>query len=511
MEAFKNTWDQLNRVMPHDLWGMTIHALLAQSSAPTEPTTPQPMKVPTPSAKTAVPAWKRYSSSSLSSNNLPPRVQSQHQRPHHQHPGKQRHARSTTPLYTFDQLVQDPLLLFKVDPRVGRIPTIFRLFIQILGAVMVGSRHYFRKHFQASQAVFQSHQSRNPFQSHHHHSIQKNRQFKDANLTALLHTQDVTLIQFLLEICQARPEDLEQPEPELLLPSSQRRLSKDNGDRLLEDRGAFVDRRNSTLSQGAGSTSAALPADKDGINEILKEIRVVTYNFLHQLFIDHTIYSKLIHFEGYSMDLIPSVVSGVDSIHVCFDFLPELLISNPVLAATSGGNVTPMVPGSATGADAAAGVSSAVTTAASTVMGGGLDILGASETAAQLFSLRFAAQLCERYPLPHTLKITLDFILPRLRTMAVRSRFAKEVLESARVLARAFPHLSSDIIQILQGKEREAIPAMVPFSIYYSLTRSFSFANVETSGLKDQAELQRTVEAIELDMEDAAVWDKSVL
>ncbi|GJJ72573.1 integrator complex subunit 2 [Entomortierella parvispora] len=483
MEAFKNTWDQLNRVMPHDLWGMTIHALLAQSSAPTQPAAPPPMKIPTPSAKTFVPAWKRFSSPSPTGNNSQPFVQSQNQRPLHQHPGLQHQNRSAKPLYTFDQLVQDPLLLFKVDPRVGRTPTIFRLFIQILGAVMVGSRHYFRKHFQASQAILQSHQSRNPFQSHHHHSIQKNRQFKDANLTALLHTQDVTLIQFLLEICQARPEDLEQLESEPMMPSSHRRLSKDSGDRLAEDRGSLADRRNSILSQGVGSASAITPADKEGVNEVLKEIRVVTFNFLHQLFIDHTIYSKLIHFEGYSMDLIPSVVSGVDSIHVCFDFLPELLISNPVVAVAGGGNATPMVSGPAAGGDATSGVSSAAATIASTVLGGGLDSLGASETAAQLFSLRFAAQLCERYPLPHTLKITMDYILPRLRTMAIRSGFAKEVLESARVLARAFPHLSSDIIQILQ----------------------------ETSGLKDQAELQRTVEAIELDMEDAAVWDKSVL
>ena len=34
---------------------------------------------------------------------------------------------------------------------------------------------------------------------------------------------------------------------------------------------------------------------------------------------------KLVHFQGYSLQLLPMMVSGVPSMHICLDFIPELL------------------------------------------------------------------------------------------------------------------------------------------------------------------------------------------
>ncbi|KAJ8346133.1 hypothetical protein SKAU_G00303260 [Synaphobranchus kaupii] len=35
--------------------------------------------------------------------------------------------------------------------------------------------------------------------------------------------------------------------------------------------------------------------------------------------------AKLVHFQGYPQDLLPLTVAGIPSIHICLDFIPELL------------------------------------------------------------------------------------------------------------------------------------------------------------------------------------------
>ncbi|KAJ3207181.1 Integrator complex subunit 2 [Dinochytrium kinnereticum] len=47
--------------------------------------------------------------------------------------------------------------------------------------------------------------------------------------------------------------------------------------------------------------------------------------FIHQRFINTIKYIKLVHFQGYDMDLIPITVAEIPSMHVCFEFIPELL------------------------------------------------------------------------------------------------------------------------------------------------------------------------------------------
>ena len=56
-----------------------------------------------------------------------------------------------------------------------------------------------------------------------------------------------------------------------------------------------------------------------------RESQCLIFSHIHQKFISDTSLAKLIHFQGYPMELIPMVVSGVPSMFICLDFLPELI------------------------------------------------------------------------------------------------------------------------------------------------------------------------------------------
>ncbi|KAF4530922.1 hypothetical protein B566_EDAN016420 [Ephemera danica] len=57
----------------------------------------------------------------------------------------------------------------------------------------------------------------------------------------------------------------------------------------------------------------------------MRECRGVVCSYLHQVFIADTNLAKLVHFQGYPMELLPVTVRGIPSMHICLDFLPELL------------------------------------------------------------------------------------------------------------------------------------------------------------------------------------------
>ncbi|KAL1132582.1 hypothetical protein AAG570_010534 [Ranatra chinensis] len=62
----------------------------------------------------------------------------------------------------------------------------------------------------------------------------------------------------------------------------------------------------------------------------LREARSVICSYLHQVFIAEPSLAKLVHFQGYSRKLLPVTISGVPSLHICLDNIPELL-SQPEL------------------------------------------------------------------------------------------------------------------------------------------------------------------------------------
>ncbi|KAG8176516.1 hypothetical protein JTE90_021808 [Oedothorax gibbosus] len=72
-----------------------------------------------------------------------------------------------------------------------------------------------------------------------------------------------------------------------------------------------------------------LPTEEDdkstGLLTNLREIQSLICSHLHQVFISEPSLAKLVHFQTYSSELLPVVVSSVPSLHICLDFLPELL------------------------------------------------------------------------------------------------------------------------------------------------------------------------------------------
>ncbi|XP_015906555.1 integrator complex subunit 2 isoform X2 [Parasteatoda tepidariorum] len=72
-----------------------------------------------------------------------------------------------------------------------------------------------------------------------------------------------------------------------------------------------------------------LPTEADkkavGLLTNLREIQSLICSHLHQVFISEPSLAKLVHFQTYPSELLPVVVSSVPSLHICLDFLPELL------------------------------------------------------------------------------------------------------------------------------------------------------------------------------------------
>ncbi|XP_022906481.1 integrator complex subunit 2 [Onthophagus taurus] len=57
----------------------------------------------------------------------------------------------------------------------------------------------------------------------------------------------------------------------------------------------------------------------------LREVRSLVCSYLHQVFIADPTLAKLVHFQGYPSQLLEVTVKGVPSMHICLDFLLELM------------------------------------------------------------------------------------------------------------------------------------------------------------------------------------------
>ncbi|CAH1986857.1 unnamed protein product [Acanthoscelides obtectus] len=57
----------------------------------------------------------------------------------------------------------------------------------------------------------------------------------------------------------------------------------------------------------------------------LQEVRSLVCSYLHQAFIADTMLCKLVHFQTYPSELLEVVIKGVPSMHICLDFLHELM------------------------------------------------------------------------------------------------------------------------------------------------------------------------------------------
>ncbi|KAJ3414200.1 Translation initiation factor 1A [Chytridiales sp. JEL 0842] len=251
----------------------------------------------------------------------------------------------TKTYWTHQDIVVNPLTLFRCHDRVFKCAELFSIFLQILDCL--------------SSRV------------------------KDANLYALLDLQETSIMQALLEICREQYQEKEG------VPSNK------------------IDRY---------------------------EVRQAICFFLHQRFIGSINYLKMLHFQGYPEELLPLTVSSIASMHVCFDFIPELL-AQPQLSK-------------------------------------------------QLFGIKLAALLCEKYPLPNSMKLAKEVLMPKIYNMCKTN--TQGIILAGDAMDTQPPRLDSTVVQ-------QVLPLIVnlgrAFPSFVDLLKVLLTDSVTASGLANDAEI----------------------
>ncbi|CAO0792117.1 unnamed protein product [Mucor circinelloides] len=158
----------------------------------------------------------------------------------------------TSSTYTMNDLIQDPHIAFKSDPRIFRSEQLLPIWLHVLSCLRTTSKHRIWKRY-------------------HTKFPNVNNQFNSRNVLALANAQDTVMLQLLLELCLAKPQD---------------RLNA----------------------------------------HAFEKSRKLICEFIHSIFIDdrESILIKILHFQTYSTDLIPMVVELIPSIYTVFNFVSEL-------------------------------------------------------------------------------------------------------------------------------------------------------------------------------------------
>ncbi|KAJ7373791.1 Integrator complex subunit 2 [Desmophyllum pertusum] len=241
----------------------------------------------------------------------------------------------TPQLYTDEDIMKDPLTVLRCDRRVFRCPPLFDVLVRVLMGYLAGSRALLSQYLQAHPA------SRTEGMA-----VEQEREELRA---ALVTAQESAAIQILLEVCVKTPHDQDQPG-----------------------------------CSGSG---------------VLREIQCRVCSQLHQMFIAVPEIAKLVHFQGYPVELLPVTVAGIPSMHICLDFIPEL-VNQPQLEK-------------------------------------------------QLFAIQLASYLCLQFPLPKAMGVA-RYILSRLSSLLAtlpaskRGPFFTPTLPTLVRFCRAFPPLCDE-------------------------------------------------------------------
>ncbi|KAL5467653.1 hypothetical protein EMCRGX_G031914 [Ephydatia muelleri] len=170
---------------------------------------------------------------------------------------------------TLQNVTEDPLVVLRCDPRVFRCPPVFEISLRVLAAYTSMSRAWLAEHAHTQNCVAMATSEASSS------SLAASKQQRDELCVALTATQESAVVQLLLEIC---------------LPTKEDKAQCNLGPQL----------------------------------SALREIQCLVCSYIHQAFIADPNLAKLVHFQGYSTELLPMMVSGVPSMHICLDFVMEL-------------------------------------------------------------------------------------------------------------------------------------------------------------------------------------------
>uniref|UniRef100_H3D254 Integrator complex subunit 2 n=1 Tax=Tetraodon nigroviridis TaxID=99883 RepID=H3D254_TETNG len=261
--------------------------------------------------------------------------------------------------YTQNDLMVDPLIVLRCDQRVYRCPPLMDIVLHMLNGYLLASKAYLHCHLKEtadfdrqSQIITNQGVPGQPDTPEVTREELKN---------ALLAAQDSAAVQILLEVC---------------LPTSEEQQLGANKD---------------------AETEGGLLSD-------LREVQCLICCLLHQMFIADPNIAKLVHFQGYPQALLPLTVAGIPSIHICLDFIPELL-AQPQLEK-------------------------------------------------QIFAIQLLSQLCTQYALPKSLSVARLAIsvmgtLLTVLTRAKRYSFFMPILPCLVGFCQAFPPLYDDVAALL--------------------------------------------------------------
>ena len=272
---------------------------------------------------------------------------------------------------THGTLTLDPLAVLRCDPKVFRMPSLLGIVLTVLKAYMDASGAMLAARCAAAPPPSQARGGYGGGGGGSSAAAAAHNEDRAAFLSTLVMTQNAAIVQMLYEICLERPRSGAATEVE------------------------EADAADSTANEAGADTSEDLGQ--------LQEARILVCTFVHQLFIDNPLLLKLVHFQNYSPKLIEVFVMGIPSMHVCIDFLGELMVQ-PLLEQ-------------------------------------------------QVFAVLLAGHLATRYPIPKMLaaaRVTLGKMHELAHSdAATREAFFMPTFETLLKLCTAFPMLSESAIELL--------------------------------------------------------------
>ncbi|KAG7483778.1 hypothetical protein MATL_G00041950 [Megalops atlanticus] len=285
--------------------------------------------------------------------------------------------------YTQIDLMIDPLIVLRCDQRVYRCPPLIDITLHMLNGYLLASKAYLNAHLKETADFDRQAQTISNLGLAGQPDTPEVTREELKN--ALLAAQDSAAVQILLEVC---------------LPTSEERQLEGGAGSLLKSI-----RQSPELQEagsGAGRAEGAEP--EGGLLSDLREVQCLICCLLHQMFIADPNIAKLVHFQGYPQELLPLTVAGIPSMHICLDFIPELL-AQPQLEK-------------------------------------------------QIFAIQLLSHLCTQYALPKSLSVARLAIsvmgtLLTVLTQAKRFAFFMPTLPCLVAFCQAFPPLYDDVASLL--------------------------------------------------------------
>uniref|UniRef100_A0A672Z2H3 Integrator complex subunit 2 n=1 Tax=Sphaeramia orbicularis TaxID=375764 RepID=A0A672Z2H3_9TELE len=290
--------------------------------------------------------------------------------------------------YTQNDLMVDPLIVLRCDQRVYRCPPLMDIVLHMLNGYLLASKAYLHCHLKETADFDRQNQtvSNLGIQGQPDTPEVTREELKNALLAA----QDSAAVQILLEVC---------------LPTTEEQQLGANSESLLKSIRDPVPGKSKQGTLGPGAKGSPEDTEPEGgLLSDLREVQCLICCLLHQMFIADPNIAKLVHFQGYPQALLPLTVAGIPSIHICLDFIPELL-AQPQLEK-------------------------------------------------QIFAIQLLSYLCTQYALPKSLSVARLAIsvmgtLLTVLTHAKRFAFFMPTLPCLVAFCQAFPPLYDDVAALL--------------------------------------------------------------